>query len=380
MKKVLSEKKARLAVLAAFFANGAMTATWVSRIPAFKARLEMSESTLGLVLMGMSLGVLTSLFISGSLTARFGSAKVVLVCTLMLGAILPLLTFAQGKVTLTAGLFVYGAFLSTMDVAMNEQAVLVQRRMRKTIMSSFHAGYSIGGLVGALIGALITSQPHISLTAHFLGASILFCSLVIFASRCLIPADKKIRDRRVEFRLPDRALWLLGIIAFCSMAAECAMGDWSGVYLAEVLEVDSAVAALGYAAFSMAMTLGRLLGDAVTQSRTPAFVVRAGSLTAVLGLLLLALTNHTAVAIIAFALVGLGLSNIVPVAYGAAGNFPGFEAGAGIAGVATIGYTGILISPPAVGFIAQSLSLRAAMLAILLLVGTLLFSARGLDR
>lgn len=379
MKNISLMGKSRLAVLAAFFTNGALMATWVSRIPATKARLEMTDSALGLVLLGLSFGVLTSLSISGSLIARFGSKKVTLTSAAIMGATIPLLALAPHTLLLFLGLFVFGASLSAMDVAMNEQAVLVERKAQKKMMSSFHAGYSVGGLIGALIGALMASQPQIPLLVHFFTASVIFCSIVFSMRRHFIAVEKKEKESGVAFSFPHRSLWLLGAIAFCSMLAEVAMGDWSGVYLTQVLQTSSAVAALGYAANSLTMTIGRLLGDAITRSHKPSFVIKIGALTAIFGLLLLVLTNSPAIAISGFALIGLGLSNIIPVTFSAAGNKHEFAAGAGIAGVATIGYCSALTGPPMIGFIAEGISLRAAMLAILLLVATLPFSARGVD-
>ncbi len=371
--------KSRLAVLAAFFTNGALVATWISRIPAIKAKLEMTDSVLGLVLLGTSLGVLTALSISGSLTARFGSGRITLIGAIMMAITIPLLSLAPRPLVLFFGLSVYGAALSMMDVAMNEQAVMVEHNAQKKLMSSFHAGYSVGSLAGSLAGALMASQPKIPLQVHFILASVLFCLLVILMRRHFI-IDGKAQKGGIAFSLPHRSLWLLGLIAFCSILVEVAMGDWSGVYLTQVLNTSSAVAALGFAATSLTMTIGRLMGDFITRSYKPSFVVRVGSAIAILGLLLLVITNSTMVALIGFALVGFGLSNIIPVTYGAAGNTPGLATGIGIAGVATIGYCSVLAGPPMIGFIAEGISLRAAMLAILILLAILPFSARAVDQ
>lgn len=372
--------KSRLAVLAAFFTNGALVATWVSRIPTIKDGLELSDSAWGLVLLGLSLSVLISLMISGSLIARFGSPAVAITGAVVMGIVLPLMALAPHPILLFCGLFIFGASLSAMDVAMNEQAVLVEHETQKTLMSSFHAGYSIGGLTGALVGSLMASRPHIPVPVHFLGASFVFCAMVLIMRKNFVVVKKSDQDSKVAFSLPHRSLWMLGAIAFCSMLAEVAMGDWSGVYLTQVLETNSAVAALGFAAVSLTMTIGRLLGDTFSRLDKPALVIRAGASTAILGLLLLVLTNSIIVAIIAFGLVGLGLANIVPMTFKAAGNTPGFAAGAGIAGVATIGYCGTLIGPPMIGFIAQGYSLRIAMLAIMLLIATLLYNAKSINQ
>ena len=264
-----------------------------------------------------------------------------------------------------------------MDVSMNEQAVLVERKMGKALMSSFHGCYSIGALIGSLISSAMAALPGVSTLLHFILAAILFGALVFYLYPALIPASQNHKQKKVVFRLPERALWMLGIVAFCSAIGENAMADWSAVYMTDVLSTSAAFAALGYAAFSLTMTIGRFMGDQLKRVWEPAFIVRVGSILAVVGFALLITTNHPVLAIVGFAVIGLGLSNIIPIAYGAGGNVAGIETGAGIAGVATIGYTGSLFGPPMIGFIAEKASLRVAFLVIMLLAGTLIFTANS---
>jgi MFS family permease len=379
MKKIFSGNVSRLAVLVAFFINGAMMATWVSRIPAIQSKLNLSEGQLGIVLLGMSVGVLASLSLAGGLIARFGSNKVTLIGALVMAAALPFLALAPNMVTLWIVLFSFGAMMSLMDISMNEQAVLVERKVGKPLMSSFHAAYSVGGLAGALIGAGMASIQGLTTLFHFLIISLVFGIAMAAAFRHLLPAKAEAEERRAVFSLPERALWGLGAIAFCSAISEGAISDWSAVYLAQVMQTNASFAALGFAAYSLTMTLGRLVGDSLSKKWAPSIIVRFGGLVAGLGLLAIVLTKEPAIALIGFAAIGLGLANIIPLAFSAAGNFPGISAGSGIAGVATIGYAGFLAGPPFIGLIAENTSLRIALILVTVLAGSLVFSGNAIS-
>ncbi len=377
MKESPKTSYARLAVLAAFFMNGLLLATWISRIPAIQVRLTMSEGTLGLVLMGISAGVILALSMAGGLVGRFGSRRVTIAAGVGLCFSLPIPALMTQPLTLFAALFIFGAFLSTMDVAMNAQAVAVEQRAKRPLMSSFHAAFSIGGLAGALLGAAVASLAIDALT-HFMMAAVLGLIILAAAGRALLEVSGEKQDEGGLFRLPPRVLWGLGAVAFCVAIGEGAMGDWSGVYLAQEIGTTTAFAALGFAAFSLTMTLGRLTGDWLVTRLDPVHVIRYGGFLAFLGLLAAVMTSNEYVVLIGFAAVGAGLANGIPLAFSAAGNFPGITPGAGIAGVATIGYAGFLAGPPLIGLIAEATSLRISLFLVALLVGSLVFSARAI--
>jgi MFS family permease len=374
-----SGKPSRLAGLTAFFINGALLATWVSRIPATQSKLGLSESELGLTLLGMSAGLLTALSLAGGLITRFGSPRVILTGTIVASLTLPLLTLAPNPVLLWLLLFLFGGALSGMDVAMNEQAVLVERLTKRPLMSSFHAAWSVGGLAGALLGAAMASTPTLTPFLHFVIAAAIFGGGIFFSFPRLLPVKREIPEDKAVFRLPERALWTLGAVAFCAVIAEGAMADWSAVYLTRILNIGPGFAALGFAAFSLTMTVGRLIGDALTAAWGPLIMVRAGSFISVLGFLTALLTSEPIVALAGFAAIGLGVSNIVPLAFSAAGNYPELPTGASIASVATVGYAGFLVGPPLIGFVAEETSLPIALSLIALLVGTLMFTAKAIS-
>lgn len=370
-------KHARMAVLAAFFINGAALATWVSRIPSIQIKLSLTEGALGLVLMGLSSGVLVGLFFAGGLAARFGSSRMTVwmgVCATL--TMLPL-TWANSPVVLWVNLFLFGASISVMDVSMNDQAVMVEREAGRPLMSSFHATFSIGGLVGALVGAGMAASDFFSTAAHFGLVGVVLIVGVILSARSFLPTEPA-SEGGPTFRLPERALWMLGLLALCAAVAEGAMADWSAVYLNQVLLTSTSIAALGYAGFSATMTLGRLLGDGLLARFQPKTVVRVGGILASTGFGIIILTSTPWAAMAGFALIGLGLSNIIPIAFSTAGNAPGISSSTGIAGVATIAYAGFLAGPPVIGLVAEQTSLRTAFVLVGIMVASLIMNANSI--
>jgi MFS family permease len=376
-----SVKMARWAVLAMFLANGAVLANWLARIPQIQASLAMSEGELGLALMGLAVGVLTALTMAGGLIARFGSRTVTAAGGVLMCLLLPFLALMPNAVALWVNLLMFGAALSAMDVAMNAQGVDVERALGRPVMSSFHAAFSIGGFAGAAIGAAMAFLG-LGPAPHFLLAGMGFLLLILLATPRLLPVPPETEPGLAGpvFQLPARVLWPLGAVAFCSSIGEGAMADWSAVYLKSTVGTTDSVAAFGFAAFSMTMTGGRLLGDNLAMRFGAANLVQAGGACAAAGLLLAILLPQTAPVLLGFAAVGAGLSIVVPLAFSAAGNVPALPSGAGIAGVATIGYAGFLAGPPAIGLLAEATTLRVAMLLVLLLVSSLVFTSRAMRR
>lgn len=374
-------QRARWAVLMMFFINGVMIASWVARIPQAQDNLGLSEGQLGFVLLGISAGVLTALSLVGGLVARFGSQKVTTGGAILLCAFLPVIALMPSAPLLWGSLFLFGMALSTMDVAMNAQAVEVEAHAQRPLMSTFHASFSVGGFIGAAIGAGFASQ-QLDMFTHFVVVSIGFVLLVLFSQRYLIPhqASEDTESSEPTFQLPSRALLPLGVVAFAGAIGEGAMADWSGVYLSDVVLTDDGTAALGFAVFSILMTVGRLSGDYLTSRFSAVLMVRVGGLIATLGLLLAILVPQTPMVLLGFGLVGLGVSTVVPLAFSAAGRLPDVSASAGIAGVATIGYAGFLAGPPVIGIIAEVTSLQISMILVALLTASLMLTAHALGR
>lgn len=357
---------ARWAVFAMFFANGALNANWVSRIPYFKSHFNLSDGELGFVLLATAAGVLSALAITSGLIARYGSRRMTIYMGIGICLSLLLLALMPHPLALWGGLFIFGGFVSAMDVAMNAQGVEVEKRYQRPVLSSFHAGWSLGGFFGAGTGALM-AYLEVSPLPHFLGVSVLFLGVIVYMASGLVDVDGEQVEQSSIFQLPARPLWLLGALALCAAIGEGSIADWGGVYLKDVVGTSEDVAALGYTAFSFTMMLGRFSGDALRGRFTPAQISRIGGSAAAIGLLGAALFPEIPIVIVGFAAVGVGLANVIPLAFSEAGKMPGVSASSGIAGVASIGYAGFLAGPPILGLVSEALSLRASLALVALM-------------
>ncbi len=352
-----------------FAVNGFALSSWFPHIPAVQRKLELSDGSLGIALLGVPVGALLSMASCGWLLARFGSARVTRTAALALCIALPLPGLATNMVVLTAALALLGVANGTLDVAMNAQAVEVERQYRRPIMASFHAAFSLGGLLSAGLAIPILSLglgtvPHLTTVAVTLGA------VALVASRWLLATEQEM-SRGPAFARPARSLVWLGIIAFCVLLGEGAMADWSAVYLRNTLETSAGFAAAGYAAFSGAMALGRLTGDRLTARIGPERLIRSGGLIVALGLGLAVIVAHPAAALIGFACVGAGLSCLFPVLLSAAARISNLSTGSALAAVTAVGYTGFLAGPPLIGLLAEGITLRWALGVVAVLGGVM---------
>lgn len=362
----------RLAVTLFFLVHGAMFGNWAARIPDIKDKFDLTDGQLGLVLLGLPVGVLTGLPLVSGFISRFGSRNMTFWSALAFCAIVPVLSIASSAIILAGVLVVFGWIMSTNDVSMNAQAVAVEQRKGRSIMSSFHAAFSIGGVVGALMGEFLTSVGF-SLQQHLLSAALLFVVVAVVSVRSLVDVEgEKQASGGSVFTLPHRMLLPLGAVAFCSSMGEGAMGDWTGIYMADVVNVADEVDGLGFASFSLLMTVGRVTGDyLIDRFQTRALVIASGVLSAS-GLMLAVLIPELITAVIGFAMVGAGLSYVIPLMFAIAGKMPGLPPGAGIAGTATLGYSGFLAGPPVIGLIADVSSLRIAFVFLAIMVSMLI--------
>lgn len=355
-----SPHAARAAISTVFFVNGFAFASWVPHIPTVQLRLGLSASLLGLALLGMAAGAVVAMPLAGAMLARWGSRSVTVVSSLLFCALVPLPVQAPSLPLLVAALAVLGAVNGAMGVAMNAHAVTVERRVGRTIMSSFHGLFSLGGLAGSG-GSILLLSSGLSPSAHMMGAAALGLVGVLAAWRFLLPASADEGGPAQGFALPRGPLLLLGMVTFMVLMVEGAMADWSAVYLRQSLGAEAGLAGAGYAVFSMAMAMGRLTGDRLVNGFGPKALLRAGGALAACGLGGALLLHHPTAAVVGFGCVGLGLSNLIPVLFSAAGRMPGISPGVGIAAVSTTGYGGFLAGPPLVGFLADQTGLPAAL-------------------
>ena len=353
--------KSRLAVNAIFFINGFTYANWASRIPLIQDHFDLDHRALGLTLLSASIGALLAMPFTGWVISRRGSRQVTILSSLLFLISVPLFTLSPNAWWLLVSFFFMGMSTGTMDVAMNAQAVYVEKDLGQPVMSFFHALFSLGMMAGAAAGSFFTSI-HWHLLPHF--SSISLCGLVVLLGsfRFLLPdtdSGKK-KSGNAPVRLPDVAVIGIGLIAFCSMLGEGAMADWSTVYIREIVVSGDAWAPAGLFAFSMAMTTGRLLGDKARLAWGDRKLLITGSAFSLAGITLIITLPQIGLVIAGLFLIGLGMSTIVPIAYSQAGNLPGYEPGVGISMVTTIGYAGFLFGPPVIGYLADWLDLQKA--------------------
>ena len=368
-------RAARLAVVAVFFLNGTSLGSWFVRIPAVQEGLSLSEGLLGLALLGAAVGALVSMPISGALASRFGSRRVVGATALLLPLSVVLPALAPNLFFLVLAVALVGAANGALDVSMNSQAVAVEGGYGRPIMASFHAAFSFGGLAGASLGGLVASAG-VGPLPHLAAVAALCVVVALVAYRSLLPASADAADEGAPaFARPTRALLGLGVISFCVLLGEGAMSDWSAVYLDGTLETGPGFAAAGYAAFSLTMAFGRLFGDGLAERVGHVALVRACGALAAVGLGVALLVGQPVFALLGFACAGAGFSVVFPAALSAAGRTRGMAAGPALAAVTTTGYTGFLVGPPAIGFLAEIFGLGGALFLVVALSAAIVLFA-----
>ncbi|CCM77748.1 MFS transporter [Rhizobium mesoamericanum] len=366
--------KNRIAVSLLFLMNGFIVGCWAPKIPEFAERLQLSKFQLGLMILVLGVGSLTLMPIAGSQIARYGSKLIAQITAVCLMPALLALTLAPNVVTGAVSIFLFGGFMGAMDVAMNANAVAVEQSMRRSIMSSCHAFWSLGGLIGAGLGGLLIAKVGVLWHAQI---ATLLAAIVLGVAWGIILADPPHPDEKKEkLRLPLVPLpWLIGLMALFSMVPEGAVLDWGALYLRQELGASVALSGFGFAAFSLTMAVMRFGGDLVRDRLGGVMTLRICTLFAIAGMLLAAFAPNAEIAILGFALCGIGISNMVPIAFSAAGNIPGLRAGIGLSVVTMMGYSGMLVAPSAIGFVAEHIGFGVVFMALpVLLVVVLLFS------
>jgi predicted MFS family arabinose efflux permease len=362
----------------AFFIAGLAMATWAPLVPFAKTRTNIDDGSLGLLLLCIGVGSIMAMPLTGLLTGKFGCRRVILLAGIALCIDLPLLVLMDSTLGMALALLLFGAAIGMIDVAMNIQAVVVERASNRAMMSGFHGFFSIGGIAGAGGVSALLWLGLGPLQATLI-AVVAILALLLIASKNLLRESGGDKEGPM-FVLPRGWVMFIGLLCFIMFLAEGSMLDWSALYLTTMRGMDHNQAGLGYALFSIAMTIGRLNGDRVVNAMGRYQVLLLGSLCAAIGLAL-AITIDSAIAsLIGFMLVGVGASNVVPILFSAAGNQRVMPANLAIASVTTVGYAGILAGPAVIGLIAQvsSLTFALACVAALLLIVTA--SAKAVTR
>jgi predicted MFS family arabinose efflux permease len=347
----------RFATRIAFFIAGFAIACWAPLVPYAKDRLAVDERMLGVLLLCLGMGSLLAMAFTGMMSARLGTRPVIVASSLGLCATVPLLAIAAMPITMGATLLFFGAALGSLDVAVNIQAVEVERDAGQPLMSGFHAQYSLGGVAGALFVTALLSAG-LSPVACVAIASALMLAMISVASPRLLRT--KAADGEAHFALPRGVVLVIALLAAICFLAEGAVLDWSALLISGQGLVDVAQGGIGFTLFSIAMTAGRFSGDALTARIGDRPTLIWGALIAITGFALLLLAPVALLAMPAFVLIGIGAANIVPVLFRRAGSQKVMPPGLAIAAITTVGYAGILLGPAAIGFVAKHVGLTMA--------------------
>ena len=376
-------KRAKLAVTLTFITNGLGVGSFVARIPDIKSHLQISNATLGTILLSSSIGVFLALRPSGKLSAKHGSAPIAFAASIALAVATILLGFVFNIAWLCFSLFLFGFTSAFQDVAMNSHAVALEHKSGRRMMSAFHGMFSAGGLIGGGIGGLF-SQLKVSFMIQTLIVSVIITSIAFFAKPRWLPASADIHEFHKDEKAKKRPalLWILGFFGFCAALSEGAAGDWGGILSRETFHSSHFASALPYIAFSATMVIGRFSGDRLAHRFGAPRTLSAAGIIASLGLAIGLLIGGSFGVIFGWFFMGMGLSVVIPLLFSAAGTiaatrFKGQVAPSqAVAIVSGISYFGFIVGPPSLGFIADVVQLRWAMFVPVALIAFLTASAR----
>jgi len=359
----ITPRSRRFAVSAFFFTHGLFFSSWASRIPNIQQYFHLSDASLGSVLFSMPIGSFITLLFAGWLITKYGSRNMVLIASVVYCCMLTGIGYASTVAQLVICLFFFGCSGNLMNVAFNTQGIGVEKLFSRPIISSFHGIWSLAALVGASVGSWLMARG-VSVSAHFLSIALAGICTIIFCTRFLLPHDINQERKKILFSKPEKSILNFGMIAFCSMMCQGAMFDWSGVYFKKVLQLDPAWVGSGYTAYMISMTTSRFFADwAVHRLGLKKILTWSGILTAT-GLLLAVGFPFFAPSIVGFVIVGVGVSAVVPLLYSAVGKSKTVSPATAIASLSTLGFIGLLIGPPLVGYVAGATGLRISFLVL----------------
>ncbi|MDB5553699.1 MAG: hypothetical protein JWL86_3683 [Rhizobium sp.] len=377
----------RIAVKLLFLANGLYAGAWSLKVPELADRLVLSPFYVSLLVVCYGVGSVTIMPFCGAGIAKYGSSVVAKVTgSIWLFAML-LITLAPNVWTAGIAVFLFGGFAGAMDVAMNANAVEVEKSMRKAIMSSCHAFWSLGALFGSSVsGYMIDTLGPIPHALIITGVS----AVVLFSALSMILHDGPHVEEAHDMATPKASLfksalpWLLGLVALFCMVQEGVVIDWSALYLNKELGSTLTISAFAAGAMHGAMTIMRLFGDGIRDRFGAVRTMQVSGAIAFAGMMIAGFAPNAYVAIAGFALCGVGVSNMVPIAFSAAGNLPGMAKGVGLSVVTVMGYSGTLFLPTLFGFVAEHTGFAAIfigtpmLLIIVLLLSNLTRHADGI--
>ena len=366
-----SPKGYRLATTVFFFISGFGYSSWASRIPAIKAQLHLSEAEFGTVLFAFPIGLMLTMPFTGRILNLFSSRYCMLLGGILFNIVLTLPGFAAFVWQLVLILLIFGGSRNILNLSMNAQALEVQRLYPKSIMTTFHAVWSLAGFAGAGLGYVMVTQ-HIDPSNHLLGVGVMMLA-VMFCFYPLTLESEPSREQKKFFSMPDKNLLKFAIICFVSMACENTMYDWSGIYFENVLHASPKLTTAAFVFFMTAVTLGRFCGDYVVMRFGIKNILFYSALFISAGFLVCFLLPFAYPTILGFVLIGVGVSCTVPLVFSIAGRSKSLSSGSALTSISTIGYLGFLVVPPMVGFISEALSMKWAFLIMAFLGGIMIF-------
>ncbi|MES2241085.1 MAG: MFS transporter [Bacteroidota bacterium] len=366
-----SPKGYRLATTIFFFISGFGYSSWASRIPAIKEQLHLSEAEFGAVLFAFPIGLILTMPFTGRILNLFSSRYCMLLGAILFNIVLALPGFAAFVWQLVIILLIFGGSRNVLNLSMNAHSLEVQRLYPKSIITTFHAIWSLAGFAGAGLGYAMVTQ-HIAPSQHLLGVSV----AMLAVTACFYPMtliSEPSREKKKFFSKPDKSLTKFAVICFVSMACENTMYDWSGIYFQNVLHASQKITTAAFVFFMTAVTLGRFCGDHIVMRCGVKKMLFYSAVFISAGFLICFLLPFIVSTIFGFVLIGIGVSCTVPLVFSIAGKSTGLSSGSALTSISTIGYLGFLIVPPMVGFISEALTMKWAFLIMALLGSVMIF-------
>jgi len=360
----------RFATAVYFFISGFGYSSWTSRIPGIKESLKLNDAHFGTLLFMMPVGLLVTMPFTGKLLDHYSSRTIMLIGTILYNIVLAMIGFSAYTWVLGILLFCFGSSRNLMNLSINAQAIGVQGLYTRSIMSSFHAIWSMAGFAGAAVGYLMVTLNIIP-AWHLLGVSLLLSTLTLYFYKDILDQQPDHKHKRSMFRLPPKGMLVFSLICFTSMACENTMYDWSGIYIRQVLHGSEAVATIAFVVYMVAMTTGRFIGDRMADRFGIKRVLAASGILITCGFTITVFSYNIPITFIGYLFTGFGVSCVVPFVFGLAGKIPMSNPGAALASVSSLGYLGFLLVPPMIGYVAHASSLRVSF-AIIAVMGILM--------
>lgn len=371
-----SRRNGRIANAVFFFISGFGYSAWASRIPTIREQLNLSDSTLGSLLLAMPLGLLCTLPFTTRLLKKYGSRSIMLFGALFFNIVLCLTGFIDNQWQLAVILFCFGSSRNLLNISINAQAVFVQRQYKnKSIITAFHGIWSIAGFAGAALGYLLVTF-NIGIAWHFPAVGITMTLLALYQYKFILYEPPQQSASKALFAWPDKKILNFAFIVFICMACENTMYDWSGIYFRKTLYASASTATAAFASYMVMMTLGRFTGDRIVNAIgiRKTLLYSASILTA--GLTLAVIIPHPITGFLGFMMVGMGVSCIAPLVFSLAGQTATGSSSTALTSISSISYFGFLLVPPLIGFVSEVAGMRVSFAIIAIMAATMILLIR----